>query len=358
MDNKQLYDAISGIDDEFTDRVSSALKNNENKCKKAGIKPVALVALAVTALVISVASIVLLISRSDQKNGIEAILQNSEQKRLLGNTNRVEIRYEGAKRTDEGSVKPMEETTGVYVEFIYPSQVSNGGAFEFMLSIGRDENYEDSIESPEGGVISTRSPKVKQILEYIYGEDEFISYNHYVSLIVTSDHLNNGSINSNLGDYSKYAKTCRNGNFIFEGSKGMLVEELPAKNAREQFLYKFGPDFTLDGPLPYNRVISAEAVILSNRVSGRISAAVHFTKGEGDLMESSGIWLGHSIYYYCAGDVIGFGETLEEAQANASSIDVSNIIYVFDGYAYFSSEADRLRAIEEEYKNRGLEILY
>ena len=352
MNNKQLYDAISGIDTEFTDRVSGTLDSKEIKGKRTQIKPGIIVAIAVTALSITVVAAMLLILLPGK---------NTRQIRLLGDTDMAEIKYSGAKNTGEdkvGTPKEIAVTTGIYVEFIYPSQITNGGAFEFMLSMGLDKDYEGSFETPEGRIYDHRSPEVRIIMGYMYGEGEPISYNHYVSLIVTSDHTYNGHIFLNLGDYQKYAKNCQNEDFVFEGKKGILVEEIPVETGRELFLYKFGTDFTIDGPLPYRRIVSAEAVNLNEGDSGRISAAVHFTKGEGALMESRGQYLGHSVYYYCAGDVIGFGETLEEAQTNAASTENRNIIYIFDGYTYYNNEVDRLRVIEEEYKKRGITIVW
>lgn len=363
MDNKQLYDAISDIDEEFTDRASRRVNNRLAKGKSQSQKYIsiaALAALALSAVLLVTGTVSVIISTNSIKNNDDPLPGGDlpsqvTEIRKLNDTSEAEIRYS---RSGESSgnagknSKELKDCTGIYLELTYPSYVKNGGLFEFRLSIGLDADYDEYLETPYGG-ITKRSPEVAVIENYIGSRGS----GRYVSFIVTSDHTYNGNIPFNLGDYKKYGEKCQNSDFTFDGSEGMLVEEIARAQAKELFFYKFGPGFTLNGTLPYQRTVNATSKTLNAGSSGRISAAVHFTSGE-TLMESNGQFVGYRLYYYCAGDVIGFGDTLEEAKTNAAGAEIRNIIYVFDGYNYTRNEVERYRAIYEEYKKRGITIVY
>ncbi|MBP5311865.1 MAG: hypothetical protein J6112_03415 [Clostridia bacterium] len=375
MKREEIYDALANIDEKYTEEAETFLsaerKDEKNSRRPAG-RAVAVAAAVLAAVVVAGGAAILIATNAGRGNDaptaapdegkIEATPDNGTKTvRRLDAADTAELKYYGAAMTEsEQGSKPMADNTGIYYELTYPSQIKNGGQFEFMLAVGLDADYTESSETAYGEIREYRSPEVGVLMEYAFGNfREFDDKNHFVSLIVTSDHTYNGFIFFDLGYYQKYGANCQNEDFIFDGAKGMLVEEIQKKDVKDLFLYKFGQDFTLNGPLPYQRTVAAEAIQLEKGASGRISAAVHFTMGEDGLMQSRGNYVGAGFYYFCSGELIGFGETLEEAQANAAVAGENrNIVHVFDGAAYTQSEIERYRAIEEEYKKRGITIIW
>ena len=115
--------------------------------------------------------------------------------------------------------------------------------------------------------------------------------------------------------------------FYFSGVPDRCWNSIPCENSRESLGFDFG---TLHDPfnengivqLPYSEHYNAEVKKLNNGDSGVIRniLTVFGDRSKDDYYESDSrmsFCAGTVLYYYCSGDIIGFGKTPEEAYNNS-----------------------------------------
>ncbi|MBO4325993.1 MAG: hypothetical protein J5950_01830 [Clostridia bacterium] len=117
--------------------------------------------------------------------------------------------------------------------------------------------------------------------------------------------------------------------FYFSGVPDRCWNSIPAENARETLGFDFA---TLHDPfdengivqLPYSEHFNVEVKKLNNGDSGVIRNMLtrFLNSNKDDSYESDPVMtfaVGTVLYYYCSGDIIGFGKTPEEAYNNSLS---------------------------------------
>lgn len=290
MNNREIYDAITRIDERLIERVTPLFENQRRAStsqsaflhtERRGSRPIRIAALVIAlATVVSVA--VMTVSLNDSNQNSSATEQEQDPDKLPFNTVQA---FNFKNSSDTG--KPS--ASSIYSIISTPSVIRNNSEFTLKCSFG--------------------IPYAYPLLKYDNWKDNF-----------------DFTFNIRCRNSGYYYGVTENGDINFFGERS-YSESIDPDRLTAECLFDPGITVVRDGnttyyvcsniqnvdSLPFQLSVPCKVGELTPGTFGVILVGTVFSAKYGNTTRSDG----SKMYYYCSGDYIGFGATEEEAYNNS-----------------------------------------